>query len=572
MLIKLTVKNLAIIESLAINFAAGVNIMTGETGAGKSILVGALGLLMGRRGAADLVRVGADEAEITGLFSLNKPKSLASYLKVLGNTITGEIILRRVLTITGRSRAYVGDIPVTLSQLTVLGEELLSISGQHGQQALIKTGHLLDFLDRFGGHRNLLAEMRSARQNLTKVASELGKIKAEVEEIEEKRDLYEYQRDEIKKLAPGPEEDLALLAEKNAVKDSGRLTKNLAAAAKSLNGESGHVVEKLDYIRRHLEKAATLDSRLNVFLTVVDEAYYKLVDLSADLEIFNHDFTISSERLEWVDERLNALAKLKRKYGLSLGDIIERGRYLTETLNRLDQASLDLVDIARGKAVALDKAVSAAQKLHQARQTASRGLAILLVRNLKLLGFPEIEIEVTVEGPSKADDPEEVEKQISVNGFDRVDFLFSSNPGEGKSSLAKIASGGELSRILLALKILEDHPSDQLVVFDEIDAGLGGAVTGAVVESLATLASRQQLIVITHLPQVAALSGRHFVVAKETDPVTGRTITTITRLSRVERAQELARMLGGTATGPEALALADKMLGSVPNTSADNSN
>ncbi|KXS56340.1 MAG: hypothetical protein AMR96_03190 [Candidatus Adiutrix intracellularis] len=572
MLIKLTVKNLAIIESLVINFAAGINILTGETGAGKSILVGALSLLMGRRGTADLVRIGADKAEIIGLFYLDKPKSLDPCLKVLGSTLTGEIILRRVLTTTGRSRAYVGDIPVTLSQLTVLGEELFSISGQHDQQALIKPGRLLDFLDRFGGHRDLLAEMRSARQNLTKAASKLSKIKAEFEEIEEKRDLYEYQRDEIKKLAPGPEEDLALLAEKNAAKDSGCLAENLIATAKSLNGEPGHVVEKLDHIRRHLEKAAALDSRLNVFLTIVDEAYYQLVDLSADLEIFNRNFTISSERLEWVDERLNALAKLKRKYGLSLGDIIERGRYLTETLNRLDRTGLDLVNMAREKAAALDKAVSAAQKLHQARQIASCGLVVLLVCNLKKLGFPEIEIEVTVEAPSKADDSEEVEKQISVNGFDRVNFLFSPNPGEGKSSLAKIVSGGELSRILLALKILENHPSDQLVVFDEIDAGLGGGVTGAVAESLATLANRQQLIVITHLPQVAALSGRHFVVAKETDPVTGRTLTTITRLSQAERAQELARMLGGTVPGPEALALADKMLVSAPDINADNSN
>jgi DNA repair protein RecN (Recombination protein N) len=242
---------------------------------------------------------------------------------------------------------------------------------------------------------------------------------------------------------------------------------------------------------------------------------------------------------------------------------------LAETLDRLDRASLDLANMAREKAAALDKAVSAAQKLHQARQTAGRRLAALQARNLKPLGFPEMEIEVAVESPPKADDQDEVEKQISANGFDRVDFLFSPNPGEGKNSLTKIASGGELSRILLALKTLEDRPSDQLVVFDEIDAGLGGAAAGAVAGSLATLAGRQQLIVITHLPQVAALSGRHFMVTKEADPATGRTLTSMTRLSQVERARELARMLGGTSPSPEAVALADKMLASAPGASAD---
>ncbi len=557
MLLELSVKNLALIDSLTIEFGAGANLLTGETGAGKSILVGALGLLTGRRGTADLVRAGAEEAEVTALFQLAEPESLAPVFETLGLPLSEEVILRRVVSASGRSRAYVNGTPIPQAQLAMLGEELLSISGQHDQQSLLKPASQLDYLDRFGHHRALLDDMREAWRDLSRTAADLKALEDELREAEEKRDLYEFQRDEIKKLAPRPGEDEALLDEKNRARDGGRLLESLGAAAGALGGEPGNVVEKLGRVRRHLEKAAEVDARFGDAFAAVDEAYHQLADLSVELETLGRDLEVDPDRLEWVDERLNALAKAKRKYNLPLSGIIERGRELAALIDRLDGAGLDLARLRRERARSLETALAAARKLHQARRASADRLAGLLVDCLRPLGFPKIDIQVAVETPAEGGDPE---ARLTAAGFDRVEFLFCPNPGEGMKPLARIASGGELSRVMLALKTVPDRPGDQLLVFDEIDSGLGGITAEAVSAKMADLAGRQQVIVITHLPQMAALAGRHFVVAKEPDPERGRTVTTLTPLPPDRRPLELARMLGGANPSPEARALAERML------------
>jgi DNA repair protein RecN (Recombination protein N) len=317
-LTELTVKNLALIDSLTITFGPGANLMTGETGAGKSILVGALGLLTGRRGGAELVRAGAEEAEVAGLFHLADPEALAPFLVESGLPPAPELLLRRVVTSSGRGRAYIGGAPASVSQLARLGEDLLSISGQHEQQALVKPGRLLDYLDRFGGHGGLLAEMAAAWACFDRAARELAALKESLRGDAEKRDLYEFQLEEIKKLQLQPGEDEALLAEKNAARNSGRLAENLAAALAALNGEPGNVVEKLGRVRRGLETAAGYDPRLAEALAAAENCSHQLADLAVELEVFSRKVEMRPERLEWVEERLNALAKAKRKFGLSL--------------------------------------------------------------------------------------------------------------------------------------------------------------------------------------------------------------------------------------------------------------
>jgi DNA repair protein RecN (Recombination protein N) len=558
-LAELTVKNLALIDSLVIAFGPGANVMTGETGAGKSILVGALGLLLGRRATADLVRAGAEEAEVSAFFQLDDPESLALVLEPLGIEPADDLILRRVVTAAGRSRAYCNGTPIPQNQLAAVGEELLSISGQHDQQSLLKAASQLHFLDRFGGRRGLLDDMRAAWQAWGAVSGELKALESQLKEAEEKRDLYEFQRDELKKAALIPNEDMDLLEEKNRAKDGGRLLESLASAAELLGGEPGNVVEKLGRARRGLEKAAGIDPRFDEAFTVVNESYHQLADLAAELEGMGRDLEVDPDRLEWVDERLNTLAKFKRKYNMTLAELIERERFLTELLNRLDGAGLDLARLRRESTTALEKSLRAADKLHKARQADGERLAGLLAEGLRPLGFPRLEMRVAVEGASDEDGG--AEKRLGPNGYDRVEFLFCPNPGEGMKPLSKIASGGELSRVMLALKTVQERPGDQLLVFDEIDSGLGGITAEAVAARMADLSRHHQTIVITHLPQMAALPGRHFVVAKEPDLAAGRTVTTITPLSREQRSAELARMLGGASPGPEAVALAEKLLG-----------
>jgi len=558
-LIELTVKNLALIDSLTIKFGAGANVMTGETGAGKSILVGALGLLMGRRASADLVRAGAEEAEVAAFFDLAEPDNLAGIFESLGLEASEELILRRVLGANGRSRCYVNGSPVPQSQLAALGEELLSISGQHDQQSLLKPGSQLNYLDRFGHHRDLLARMRESWRELSRTETALKALEDRLKEAEEKRDLYEFQRDEIKKIAPQPGEDDELLEEKNRAKNSGRLLESLAAAAEILGSEPGNVVEKLGRVRRQLEAAAALDGRLAESLNILLESFHQLADLSVELENFGRELDVDPDRLEWIDERLNTLAKLRRKYNLPLGEIIEKGRQLAALLDELDGAGLDLARLRKERDVAAEKALAVAGELHQARRAAGEKLGGLLAETLKPLGFPKIEMLVLVEGAA-GKNPAEAAKALGPAGFDKVEILFSPNPGEGLKPLAKIASGGELSRVMLALKAVEERSGDQLMVFDEIDSGLGGITAEAVATKMAELAGRQQLIVITHLPQMAALDGLHFVVAKHEDARAGRTVSSIGQLPPEKRADELARMLGGASPSREAQALAGQLL------------
>ncbi|UQZ88122.1 DNA repair protein RecN [Deltaproteobacteria bacterium Smac51] len=562
MLSELNVKNLALIDALSISFGPGANIMTGETGAGKSILVGALGLLMGRRASADLVRAGADEARITALFNLESPALFSSLLEPMGVDISEEIVLSRVISAAGKTRAHVNGTPVTQSQLGALGEALLSISGQHDQQTLLKPASQLEYLDRFGQHPQLLADMRAAWQALAKTVEALRKLEEGLKDTEEKRDLYEFQLSEINKVKPKANEDDELLEEKARAKNSLKLSECLDSAMTHLGNEPGNVVEKLGLVKRSLERAAEIDARLAEAFATAEDCYHQLADLMVEMSRLSRDEGEDPDRIDWVDDRLNSLAKLKRKYGPALSDVIERGQRLTETLEQLDGAGLDLARLRRERDAALTTALNAADKLSKARRKAGGKLAAKLTESLRPLGFPKIEMKVEVASPSdeSPDDDQAEIKRLTGRGFDQVNFLFSPNPGEGMKPLAKIASGGELSRVMLALKTVQDRPSDQLLVFDEIDTGLGGATAEAVAAKIAALAGRQQVIVITHLPQMAALAGQHFVVAKEADDKAGRTTTTITPLSENARVTELSRMLGGAAPSREAVALAEQLL------------
>lgn len=555
MLTELTVKNLALIDSLAISFGPGANILTGETGAGKSIVVGALGLLLGRRGPAELVRAGAEEAQVTGLFYLDESQALAGLLQQADLEPSDEILLKRVLSSAGRSRAYINGQAVTLAQLAAVGEALMSISGQHEQQSLLTPARQLDFLDSFGGHSEPLAEMRSSWQAFKEAQEALAALAQRLDQAEDKRELYEFQRDEIARLAPRPGEDEELLAEKNAARHSGRLLERLQAAASLLGGEPGNVVEKLGRAKKQLEAALNYDQSLGEAVAAAEDSYQRLADLALELENRSQNTGLDPGRLEEIEERLNALAKVKRKYNLSLAELIERGRQLTARLEELDGAALELARLRQKRQRALERALAEAQNLHRLRSSAAEKLASELTETLRQLGFPKLSLEVAVEDISA-----EAQSLPGPTGLDRACFMFRPNPGETMLPLAKIASGGELSRVMLALKTVQSRPGEQLLIFDEIDSGLGGVTAEAVALKMASLARKQQLIIITHLPQMAALAGRHFVVSKQADEASGRTLSRLDLLEPRQRAAELARMLGGASASAQALALAEEML------------
>jgi DNA repair protein RecN (Recombination protein N) len=559
MLAELKVSNLALIRNLTLSFGPGANILTGETGAGKSILAGALGLIRGAKASSDLVRAGEAEARVEALFQLERPEDFTRILSDMGLEPTDEIIVTRVIGANGRSKIYLNGSFINLNKLSALGEELLAVSGQHDQQSLVREAKQLDFLDIFGGHLELLAKMSETHKKREILEAAIKDLDQELNLGTESRELLEYQLTEIETAAPTPDEDRDLMDLKLTAKSAGKLSKVLAEAMELLNGSKGQgLTYLLDRFESIVNRASALDERVIPLVETTRNVASQLADVSDGLFRLGRDLGPGPEELEDVDERISLLAKLKRKYGPTLEEVIEKGEVNKKILARLDSATFELNKLNKELSLAVEQANAAALALREARKKAAKTLAVNLTQTLKVLGFPKLTMEIAVT-------PLEEEKippgQIAgAKGADAVSFLFCPNPGEGLKPLSRIASGGELSRMMMALKIAQEPRSDQSLVFDEIDSGLSGQTAEQVALKMSELSTRQQVLVITHLPQMASLPGRHFLVAKNPDQSGDRTETTITELDRDLRELELARMLDGAQPSPEALALSKRLL------------
>ncbi|MDR1111390.1 MAG: DNA repair protein RecN [Deltaproteobacteria bacterium] len=560
MLAELKVSNLALIRGLTLSFGPGANILTGETGAGKSILAGALGLIRGAKASQDLVRAGEAEARVEALFQLDNPDELAPMLAGMGLPPADEIVVQRLIGANGRSRVRLNGTLVTLGQLALLGEELLAVSGQHDQQSLVREARQLDFLDAFAQNRALLDRMGVAFRDREALSASIRALEDEVRQGDERRELLEFQLGEIEKAAPRPGEDQEILDLKVTAKSSGKLSKIISEALDLMGGaRGGGLAGQLDRLEGLAGRASALDERAIPLADAARDLSSLASDLADSLSRLGRALGPGPESLEDLDERLSLLSRLKRKYGPSLEEVIERGAANRLSLARLDSAAFELSRLSKELDQAVARAQAVALELRAARAEAALRLADNLARTLKVLGFPKLTMEIELQpleapgqGPGQA---------AGAKGADGVAFLFCPNPGEGLKPLSRIASGGELSRMMLALKIAQEPRSDQSLVFDEIDSGLSGATAEAVAGKMAELATRQQILVITHLPQMASLPGRHFLVAKSPDESGGRTETTIAELDQDLRTMELARMLGGASPSPEAMALSRRLLG-----------
>ncbi|MDR1545956.1 MAG: DNA repair protein RecN [Deltaproteobacteria bacterium] len=557
MLAELKVANLALIKSLTLSFGPGANILTGETGAGKSILAGALSLIRGAKGSADAVRTGAEEAQVEALFQLERPEELRPLFEEQGLTPADELVVQRTVNAAGRTRIRINGALATVAQLAAFGEELLAVSGQHDQQSLVREARQLDFLDAFGRHQELLAAMGAAHQRREAVEKALAALEAELADGLEKRELHEFQLQEIEKVAPRPGEDEELMTRKAAAKSAGKLASAVEEALELVHGQpplgAEGLARRLDRLARLATRGAALDARFAPVEEAVAAAAQSLAEASDGLDRLARAASANPQELEELDERLNALARLKRKHGPELDGVLARARTLRATLSRLDSGALEAGQLKKNLALARAEAAAAALALRAARAESAVALAASLTATLKVLGFPKLSLRVEV-SPSRA--PEDA----GPKGADQAVFLFCPNPGEGLKPLSKIASGGELSRLMLALKIAQEPRSDQSLLFDEIDSGLSGATAEAVAAKMAELAGRQQIFIITHLPQMACLPGKHFLAAKSPTESGERTETSIAELDSESRTLELARMLGGASPSPEALALSRRLL------------
>ncbi len=548
MLKELSIRNFAIIDDLQIQFETGLTILSGETGAGKSIIIHAVNLILGSRASAEMIRTGAESAEIEALFDPDPASPAVRASRDLGYNAAEGLLVRRLISRAEGNRVSINGRLATLQVLAAVTENLASISGQHAHQGLLKEDQHLLILDRFAGLLPLREAVSALYHELLPQLKQLADLQARRARQAELTELLEFQKREIAAAALHPGEDRELEQERLRLKNTEILYETVQRSIESLYGGSGSAVERLSQVRRDLEKISRFDSVLLPQSDACAEIAYRVEDLVEALRTYLKSLDISEGRLEAVEGRLDLLNRLKRKYGGSLEAVQAKLDQSTADLAAIETIAAE-IEAAQGRLrerhVRIEKlAVALSKKRRDAAKRFTAQVAHELFQ-LKMSGT-EFGVELTLIPAGAAADPllSAGSGALSDSGIDRAVFTIAPNVGESLKPLAAIASGGELSRVVLALKsILAATESVGTIVFDEVDAGIGGAVAEVVGHQLAELARHHQVICITHLPQIAKFGDHHFRISKRV--AAGRTRTAITRLTPDGRTREIARMLGG---------------------------
>lgn len=543
----LAIRNLAVIESVAVDFEHSFNILTGETGAGKSILVEAVGLLLGGRAAQDLIRTGEDLATVEAIFETGDGS---------------ELIVRREITSQGRSRAFINGALATAAALKDLSNRLVELHGQHEHQQLLDPAQHLALLDQWAGLEAPRAEAAAAFAAVRHLREQLDRLRMDDRERAARLDLVEFQLHELRKAGLQPGEDETLVADRQLLRSADTIQRLCRESYAELYDEEAAALTTLGRVWKRVGELAAIDPRFAPYLDARDGIKAQLEDLAFTLRDFAAGIDASPGRLQQVEDRLALIERLKRKHGPTLEDAIAYRDKLAAEHRALTGGESSLAEVEQQLATAGTRFLNTARKLSAARRAAATAFARALERELSELAMERTRFEVRLV-------TSEAEGQWTSDGIDSGEFFLSPNVGEELRPLARIVSGGELSRVMLALKTLT--VSNQLrgaglsgpavaktLIFDEVDAGIGGRVATVVGEKLASLGAGFQVLCITHLPQIAACGSTHFLIEKH---IKGqRTITSVARLDQEQRAAELARMMGGAAAGEKALESARELL------------
>ena len=537
----LSIRNLAVIDRLELEFEPGLSVLTGETGAGKSILVGAVGLLAGGRASGDLVRTGEETATVEAIF--DTPEGAE------------RIVRREISANAGRSRAFVDGVLATSAALRELAAPLVDLHGQHEHQVLLDPATHLDLLDEFAGLTAARAPVSDAFAAWQRLSAERDALLTGEREKASRIEFLAFQLQEIDRAAPRPGEDQELTATRHVLGSADKLQRLCGDAYTSLYEGDQAALPALGTVWRKLVELAGIDERFRPYLEARDGVKAQLEDLAYFLRSYADGIEASPARLQEVEDRLAILERLKRKHGPTLDDVIARAASLRRELDDLGHATERAAALGQDVAAARDAYRRLAGRLSEDRHGAADRFARALERALGDLAMARTRCEVRFE-------PDRGEAGWTPRGYDAAELFISPNAGEDVRPLAKIASGGELSRIMLALKTLAasiDAPGKTLI-FDEVDAGIGGAVADVVGARLQKLAARAQVLCITHLPQIAAHGASHYRITKGVKG--GRTVTAVSRIDGAEREAEIARMIGGTAISSAVMESAREMLAS----------
>jgi DNA repair protein RecN (Recombination protein N) len=537
MLRYLSVRHLAVIDQLDVELETGLNVLTGETGAGKSVFVEAIELLVGGRASADLVRSGEASAVVQAI--LEQPGGR-------------EVIVRREISAQGRSRAFIDDALATTAALRDLGAGLIDLHGQHEHQRLLDPVEHLAALDAFAARGDLADRVAAGFETWRAAAAALNRSRLDDREKQVRIDMASFQLREIESVAPLADEDAALVTERMVLANVDRLSRLSSEAYSALYDGEHAAMGALAVVWKRVAELAAIDRRFAPHLDERGEVQSRLDDLARHLGSYVATLDASPDRLQAVEDRLAALDRLKRKCGPSLADVIARQAALRDELAALGASEERIAGLEAEERQARDAFAASAGELSQTRAAAAARLSRALEAALAELAMPAAQVDLQLRTIA---DPNE----WSAQGIDRAEFFLSPNPGEQMRPLARIASGGELSRIMLALRTLTAHDEPpRTLVFDEVDAGIGGAAADAVGSRLRALGARHQVLCITHLPQIAAGAATHFRIAKHVDG--GRTVTALERLEDAARVNEIGRMIAGAQVTDRVLASAREML------------
>jgi len=570
MLRSFCIKNYALVDELTIDFPSGLVIITGETGSGKSIIIDALGLILGTRASADVVRKGSEKAVIEATFLVTGNKRLRLLLEDNGIEPPDELIVRREISAKGQSRCFVADSPVTLALQKQIGEHLVDLHGQHEHQSLLRVDTHIAMLDDFGGLDGMVEEFRTARKKLREIATELEELRRREQQLAEKREFYEFQMREIDALSPRAGEEEELESELRILENSEKLFGTTGQLYGLLYEGEQSVHDLLVVIRNQLQDLAEIDKQFGESALECSSAEAIVSELAKFIQAYNARVEFNPERLEALRERLGKLALLKRKYGGSLEQTIaHREKIGQEVL--LAETFNDVTAKLEGRfAEAQAECAGIAQRLSAKRNDVAKKVDKAVLAELEKLGIRNGRFstrithseEATEKGDASADVLEIGRKAFRINsrGYDAVEFFLSTNLGEEEMPLARVASGGEISRVMLALKsILAKSDRLPVLIFDEIDVGVSGRVAQTVGRSLKSLSNFHQVITITHLPQIAGLADAHFVVEK--DEHGGRTTSRMRRLALDEQVHEVAKLMSGATVTDAGLSGARELMG-----------
>ena len=556
MLNELSIKNFAIIDELHVCFGEGLNVISGETGAGKSIIIGAVSLLLGDRATSDMIRTQADSASVEAIFDIAGNKPLQDKIAAMGFSAGDELLVRRVISHAGKNKAFINGQMATLVNLTAVSELLINICGQHEHQVILNAENHIDILDEFGGCLPVRAQYTEIYNQYQQIRTQIEKLKDLSQSREEKADLFKFQLKEIQDINPQPAEDTALADEKKVLVNFQKLSGWAANAYDLLYGEKDSIMVKLKEVQNQVKEIKKIDSNLQISDVDIESSFIALQETVLQLRDYSKNLFFDSERLAAIDERLELLNRLKRKHGGSLENVFRRKQEIEEYLKTVFSVDEELEKLTKEEEKVQQNLRQNALKLSQIRGQAAKKLQDAVDKEIHALNMPHASFSVNFK--KDADDAAEF---FGPKGSDEVEFYLTANKGEESRPLNKVASGGELSRIILALKnVLSRTGSVSSIIFDEVDNGIGGAVAEIVGRKLKEVSANHQVVCITHLPQIACFGNKHMYVSKKV--VKGRTVTSLEELDSEQKIEEISRMLGGVNVTQKTREHAKEMLNS----------